>query len=525
MRTTRATTRLVRRSAVLAAALALGATATAYADITGTVTNPAGVPLPGVSVRATGADGGFADFDTTDANGAYTIDTDFSTAPFTVTATYTDYCRDYGSTDLSASAPGLPATGTANLTLDPYLFCRTAFTPSSLPPATGNVWPERREVLAPPSGVAYLRVLAPSGASDFSLSLQDGTVVGSGTDASELALTAPAAPYSGPLNLTYTSSGARVTRAIGTLRSGPIPPPVNPPGPTDLAAIVDISGSMSANDPSFKRKDAVGLLVNLAGTGDRLVGIGFDDQLSTIFPRTTITGQATKNALIRAARKGIVNRGGTDYNVGIGAAYTALSADPFQPQVPKAAIFLTDGANGSTYDNSHLRFAFNDSGHAWPICVVQLGKGFAKDDVALLKRIAKETGGAYSATATDASLQSLYFQCRGKTTGATILLKKVNVFRVGQKRTYARKVKKRQRLATFFISWGAGKYRLQLTQPGGKVYSRTTGKKVRLVKSKSSAFFQVKTPKPGVWKLRVTRLKTGARTDRATTTVMVQPKR
>ena len=61
--------------------------------------------------------------------------------------------------------------------------------------------------------------------------------------------------------------------------------------------------------------------------------------------------------------------------MGLGAAFDALAADPLNPAMPKAAIFLTDGANGGDYNNVHLRFAFNGTGRAWPICVVQLGIG------------------------------------------------------------------------------------------------------------------------------------------------------
>ena len=45
-------------------------------------------------------------------------------------------------------------------------------------------------MLSPPGGITYLRVLAPFGATGFTLTLADGTPVGGGTD-DELTLTAP----------------------------------------------------------------------------------------------------------------------------------------------------------------------------------------------------------------------------------------------------------------------------------------------------------------------------------------------
>jgi len=526
MTRTTARSRLVARSALLAGLLTLVASGTALADVTGKVTNSAGVPVPGAFVRMLEADGSSAGVsDTSDANGNFTIDTFSSiTPPFTLQATLTDGCRPFGSNSLSASAP-VADGATQNLVLDPFFFCSTTFAPSGQPEATGNAWPERGQVLSPPGGITYLEVLAPFSATNFVLTLADGTQVGGGTDENLLTLTAPAS-YNGPLNLTYTDAGATTTRTIATLLAGKVLNPNPPAGPTDLAAIVDISGSMSGTDPSFRRKDAVQLLIDLADQGDRLVGTGFDDAFTEIFPRTTIAGTATKNQLKSLARKRIVNDGGTDYNVGIGAAFDALAADPLNPNTPKAAIFLTDGANGSTYNNVHLRFAFNGTGRAWPICVVRLGRsGFSAEDVARLRRIASETGGAYSATPTNNELENLYFQCRGRTSGATTVLKKTATFKVGQTRTFSRKIKKNQRKATFFVSFGQGKYRLRAIQPGGKVYSKTTGKKVRLVRGKTFSFIEVLQPKAGLWRVAVQRLPTGGTLDKATTTVTVQRKR
>ena len=520
--------RLVRRSAALAGALTLCAAATAYADVTGTVTTPGGTPLPGVSVRAVeSAGGGFVDSTTTNANGQYTRDTtpSFDTPPFAVEATLFDSCKPSGQGSLATSAPAVAENAVQNLTLDATLFCG-AFKPFNAPDPTGNVWPERGQVLSGPGGVTYIRVLAASAPAGYALTLQDGTNVGGGTDDSALTLTAPATPYAGPLNLVYTdSTGIAVNRQIATLLSGPVVNPAPPTGASDLAAIVDISGSMSGADPSFRRKDAVQLLVDLSNQGDRLVGTGFDDAFTEIFPRTTIAGESSKNALKRLARQRIVNDGGTDYNIGIGAAFDALAADPLNPATTKAAIFLTDGAHNGTYDNTHLRFAFNGTGRSWPICVVQLGSGFAASDTARLKRIAQETGGIFRATPNNTELESLYFQCRGRSSGATTLLKKTANYRVGQTRAYSRRIAKGQRRATFFVSWGVGKYRVQAVQPGGTVYTRSIGKRVRLVRGKTFQFFQIQNPKSGLWRVRVTRLATGAATDRATTTVTVQKRR
>jgi hypothetical protein len=528
MTRTSAPKRLIRRSATLAGVLTLCAVGTAHADISGTVTNAAGFPVAGAFIRVTDAGGSSAASDTTDANGAYkvlTTDLTGNPAPYTIAATYSDSCKSFSTSELSSTSGAVADGVTQNFTLDAAAFCATFSAPSGAPDPTGNAWPEKSQILSGPGGVTYIRVLAPFSASNFSLTLNNGTVVGGGTSYSELTVTAPQTAYNGPLTMSYLSDGVTVSRTLATLISGPVPNPSPPTGVSDLAAIVDVSGSMSGSDPTNRRKDAVNLLIDLAGQGDRLVGTGFDNAFREIFPRTTIAGDATKSALKAAAKKKIGDFGGTDYNVAFANAFTALTADPLSPAVPKSAIFLTDGANGSTYDNSHLRFAFNGTGTTWPICVVQLGKSFQASDTARLKRIAAETGGTFAKAPTNAELENIYFQCRGKSSGATTLLKKTSTFKIGQSRVYSRKVSSGQRSATFFVSWGVGKYSVQLVQPGGKVLKRSIGKSVRFVSGKTSSFFQIQKPKKGLWHIRVLRLKTGAPTDSATTTVTVNKRR
>ncbi len=529
MKRTLASRRLARRSTVLAGAIALCAAGTAHADITGKVTNAGGFPIAGVSVTARDAGAAFADSVASDANGDFRITTaglTGSTPPFTLNATYFDSCKPSGTSSLTFTSPPITDGAVQNVLLDAAAFCSSSFVSSTLPPATGNAWPERGQVLSPPGGITYLRVLAPFSATGLTTSLSDGTVVGTSEDEDTVPVTAPAAGYNGPLNLSFTFNGVVVTRQLGTLIAGKVVNPNPPSGVTDLGAIVDISGSMSGNDPTFRRRDAVQLLIDLAGQGDRVVGTAFDDTASEIFPRTTIAGDASKGPLKRLARQRIINDGGTNYNDGLAAGFNALAAEPLNPKVPKAAIFLTDGAhNSGDYNNAHLRFAFNGTGQTWPICVVQLGSGFAATDTARLKRIAADTGGVFASTPSNTQLENLYFQCRGRSSGATTLLKRTSTFRIGQSRLFTRKVKAGQRQATFFVSFGVGKYRLQLTQPGGKVLRRSIGKSVRLVRGKTFAFFRIQKPKVGNYTLRVTRLATGGLTDKATTTITVQKRR
>ena len=107
--------------------------------------------------------------------------------------------------------------------------------PSGQAEATGNTWPERGQVLSPPGGITYLRVLAPFSATNFVLTLADGTQVGGGTYENLLTLTAPASS-NGPLNLTYTDAGATTTRTIATLIAGKVVNPNPPSGRLEQSA-------------------------------------------------------------------------------------------------------------------------------------------------------------------------------------------------------------------------------------------------------------------------------------------------
>lgn len=508
--------RRVRRSTALAGALAMVAAGTADAAVSGTVASTTGRPLAEQSVRLLDSNGAYAGGATTDGTGAWSIQPSArATPPFTATIRTIGTCNDRR----EASAP-VPADGAGGIAL---VVEATPFCASFAVDDLALVDEAAGRVVGVPGSRATLRLDVPSSARDLVVTLADGTVVGRSDDRNMVAITLPDRAYDGPLNLSYTLRAAPVpAHAIGSLRAGAPPAVLRGGGTVDIAAVVDISGSMSGSDRDDRRKDAVNLLIDLADRGDRLVGTGFDSSFHEIFPRTTITNDASKTRLKRLVNQRVRNLGGTNYDVAFEHAYRDLTAAPLNPATPKAVIFLTDGAHNGTYRNSHLRFAFNPSGGTWPICVVQLGRSFNRDDTARLKRIAAETRGSYVATPSNTQLEQLYFACRGRATGAATLLRRTATFRVGQRRAYARKVRKGQRKATFFVSHPAGRYALRLVQPGGRAYTRTTGRKVLLVKRRGYSYFEVRTPKAGTWRLIVRRLRTGRRVDRATTTITVQ---
>lgn len=516
--------------AALAGLGAIGMAATANADVAGTLRTPEGAPIPGASIRVTDAAGAVRTT-TTAGNGTYLFTTSrlaSLTAPLAVTAAASDLCRPRGEAAIGTAPTPVSDGATIDLTLDLREFCAASHVPSGAPEHTGHVDSATGSIIAAPGGVAHLNLqVVPSSARSIAIALADGTVIGTGDRRGSVGITAPAR-YSGPITAVWTdAAGIATTVPLGTLLAGPAPAAPPAVGRHDLAAILDLSGSMSGNDGENRRLDATHLLIELASPGDRLLGVGFDDTLRAVFPRTTIDTVATRKRLRATARQNIGNFGGTNYDVGFAQAYAELAAEPQNPAVPKGAIFLTDGGhNAGIYENTHLRFAHNGTGISWPVCVVQLGRSFDAADTARLQRIAAETGGRYLKAPTNAQLETLYFQCRGASSGARTLVTRTNTFKVGQTRRFTSRVKKRQAKATFFVSWTEGRYRLALHQPGRKkAYVRTTGKRVRLVKGRTFQYFQVNAPKAGRWRLEVRRLATGAATERATTTINVQRRR
>jgi hypothetical protein len=514
---------------VAAIAAALFLPSAASADITGTVSTPRGAPLVSQSVEIRDSAGSLADYVTTNASGQYratTSDLSGSAPPYTVKVSMYDRCDQSGSSNREATVPAAGDGAVADVQLDVLEFCGD--TPYGATEGTALIDAPAHQIISPPGGTGTVKVLAPSGATNVTLALQDGTPLGSAPSDTTVPITLPNAPYNGPFLITFLSPDGKtqVTFAGGTLVVATAGPPLPATGNLDLEAIVDVSGSMSGTDPKYRRKDAVSLLLDLAAKGDKLGAIGFDDAYKPLFDLTTISGDAVIKNLKSVANAKIINGGGTNYNVAFDEAYKALTGPGVSPTRPKGAIFLTDGGhNSGAYNNGHLRFAINSTGHTWPVCVVQLGTSFQPEDVARLKRIASDTGGQYLATPTDDQLTGLYFSCLGRTTGARTVVNKVFSFKVGQtKKVKQRLPKKKLPSATFFFQHGGGKYDIRLKDPRGKVHTpRKPGKGGSFGQGPSYAFYRIRRPDGGVWQMIVKALQLPAATDKGNVKITITP--
>ena len=503
--------------------LSLAVPPAAMADITGTVTNQQGVPIPSATVTVRDA-GGFAGSDSTDARGRYTItssELSGDTAPFQVTIQEFDRCVTGSDSERTSVTEGVNDGQVVDAVLAIFTFCSsTSFSSTDF---TGLVDPFNRRVLMAPGGTASIRYLAHSGGSGFVIALSDGTPIGSAASGNVIDITGPANPYSGPMVLHYTYNGEEIVFELGTLVAA-LPPAVAPVGGNfDLEAIVDLSGSMSGNDRQFRRKDALRLLLDLMGRGDRIGAVGFDDGFLPIFDLTTISGTAVINNLKTLVNQRVINSGGTNYNIGFQKALEALNAPGVNVQTPKGAIFLTDGGhNAGAYENLHLLFAHNPSGRSWPVCVVQLGPAasFQPTDVARLQRIAAETGGEYRAAPTNAQLSSLYFRCFGRATGARTLANATLNFRQGQQRRFKRRIPRRLRVATFFVGWGDGTFDVTLIDPKKKRHSaRRPGRNTTFRKGSTYTLIRVRRPQGGAWTMLIRARRLAAGKDQAAVTI------
>jgi Ca2+-binding RTX toxin-like protein/Mg-chelatase subunit ChlD len=478
---------------------------TATAAIDGTVTNAAGIPIGGAGVEVRDGAGAFvASATSSSSTGGFTV-SDVALAghpaPYSLRTSYSDSCRPFAERTRTATTSGVGGSDTVTVSMDALPFCASSFVSSSLPPANGLADGPAGRIVLPKSGRAYIDLPLPSGAAGPTLRLDDGRVAGGpvGSSTRQFEVLAPGARYGGGLSVTYTSATGSERFRIADLIVDPSRTPATATGALDLVNVVDISGSMSSNDPSFRRKEAVSLVLDLSRNGDRVGAVGFDSSAATIFPLTRITGRSTVGRLRRLANARIVNRGGTDYDAGLEAAHAQLARAPERNR-PKAAIFLTDGAHNGTYRNTHLKFAVNGSGRPWPICVVQLGRSFASGDVARLKRIARDTGGLYVSAPTNTRLTDLYFRCRGRTAGEVAAGSVRTSLRARQTRVFSQRIPRGLAELTFFAAWNRGTVDMAVRRPGGPTYTaaRRPGS-VSFRRGARYAFFRIKNPRAGKW--------------------------
>jgi cutinase len=157
---------------------------------------------------------------------------------------------------------------------------------------------------------------------------------------------------------------------------------------TNIAAILDDSGSMGENDPLNIRAAAMQLLITEPSAVDRTLGaVEFGDEAGPLFaPASIATGKSGMVAALGDLRDDGYAETGTDTNYN--AAFAASAAS--QPGAD-ARIFLTDGEhNVGSYEDGH------QGGPRTYVIGLNIGPSGEGDPAAdLLGRIASETSGVY----------------------------------------------------------------------------------------------------------------------------------
>jgi len=210
---------------------------------------------------------------------------------------------------------------------------------------------------------------------------------------------------------------------------------------TNFEAIIDDSGSMSANDPNRLRKSGMDLLLSKQSNDSKTVGaVEFGTDAASLFKPLNV-GQ-NRTALLQTLDQRIrADNGSTDYNDG----FTLAKAENPNAQ---ARIFLTDGAhNAGPYTNGH---------QGGPrTYVVGLGDFQANpDDGARLQQIANDTGGKYYAQQDASSLQSTINEIDSLIScGKAPLTFLDNFTKLGQTKAHGFKVNRSTRSLSFEVSW------------------------------------------------------------------------
>lgn len=96
------------------------------------------------------------------------------------------------------------------------------------------------------------------------------------------------------------------------------------------------------------------------------------------------------------------------------------------------------------------------------------------------------------------------------------ILRKALPFRARQKRSFAVKIPKGQKQATFSASWNGGTFAISIRKPGTKKEIRRNARGVKLQKARTFRSLKVTAPKAGTWRFTITRQRSGPRTATAT---------
>jgi hypothetical protein len=300
---------------------------------------------------------------------------------------------------------------------------------------------------------------------------------------------------------------------------------------SNVEAIIDDSGSMAGTDPDKLRVRGMSLLIDDLAAKTRLGAIEFGGNFEffgaaeepaarTVFPPEPVGPNASA---MRSALEGAIDadNGATDYN----EAFAKADAD--NPS-SDARVFLTDGGHDiGAYSEAHLS-------HNVPTYVIGFGSGVsAGEDVARLKKIAKDTGGQYFPVRDASQLQAAMNSVGAALTCQTPPRSFTDLLKQGQSKTHALAIGARTKALQITLTWASPLDRfklvgLRLVGKHGVLAkaSRSRHRKPRKLKvtktiSPTFAIFRVSKLKKGKLRFKVKALRIGSGSPKATLTTQV----
>ena len=224
----------------------------------------------------------------------------------------------------------------------------------------------------------------------------------------------------------------------------------------DVAIIIDTSGSMRENDPTYKRKEAARAFIDNAKDDDQIAIIDFDFDVNVLWRIQNLTSNRDD---IKNAVEAIDNVGGTDIGLGLKAAYNELESSS-QPN-KKAAVLLTDGKDIYNYYNNEASL-YKDKG--WPIYTIGLGDDTDPD---LLQDIADTSGGKYFPLTDSSQLENVYFEISAVTGGGRLTDRVTTRLEKGAFWDTLIDIPQSQETISFFSNWQGSEVNMTLLTPGG----------------------------------------------------------
>ncbi|MGE3138110.1 MAG: VWA domain-containing protein [Thermoleophilia bacterium] len=260
-----------------------------------------------------------------------------------------------------------------------------------------------------------------------------------------------------------------------------------------VAFVVDDSGSMSANDPSDLRAQAVAVGLDQLPDGSLAGATEFADSTGELFEVSEVNG-STRPGLKDAASY-LFSSGGTDFDEAFLGAQLQLAAMGSADR--KAVIFLSDGAPGNINFTSDRDIAAAGT----PIYTISLGSA----DRQIMEGIASRSGGsAYDATSAG-DLQSIFARIVSSLTCDSRVVDRVVTIAPGQTIGVPFQVGADDGEFRALATWSSGSVTATASRPDGSVL---TGGALRggegLTQAETYALVTGANPPAGNWVLNLT---------------------